>query len=134
MRFLHTADWQIGMKAAVLGDAGARVREERLAAGRRVVETAKSHDVDFLLVAGDLFEDNAVDRVLVQKVADILNSFGGPVFVIPGNHDPLVPGSVCRKSSGSGLGYCDLVSSIKKLAMIFLAKPSTSSKKKRRSS
>ena len=94
MRFLHTADWQIGMKAAVLGDAGARVREERLAAGRRVVETAKNHDVDFLLVAGDLFEDNAVDRVLVQKVADILSSFGGPVFVIPGNHDPLVPGSV----------------------------------------
>jgi DNA repair exonuclease SbcCD nuclease subunit len=104
MRFLHTADWQIGMKAAVLGDAGARVREERLAAGRRVVETAKSHDVDFLLVAGDLFEDNAVDRVLVQKVADILNSFGGPVFVIPGNHDPLVPGSVCRKIFGVRLG------------------------------
>jgi DNA repair exonuclease SbcCD nuclease subunit len=22
MRFLHTADWQIGMKAAALGDAG----------------------------------------------------------------------------------------------------------------
>jgi hypothetical protein len=38
MRFLHTADWQIGMKAAALGDAGARVREERLVAGRRVVE------------------------------------------------------------------------------------------------
>jgi DNA repair exonuclease SbcCD nuclease subunit len=94
MRFLHTADWQIGMKAAALGDAAANVREERLAAGRRVVETAKSRDVDFLLVAGDLFEDNAVDRVLVQKVADILNSFGRPVFIIPGNHDPFVPGSV----------------------------------------
>ena len=99
MRFLHTADWQIGMKAAALGDAGARVREERLAAGRRVVEAAKSHHVDFVLVAGDLFEDNAVDRVLVQKVADILSSFGGPVFVIPGNHDPLVPGSVWEHPS-----------------------------------
>jgi len=82
MRFLHTADWQIGMKAAALGDAGARVREERLAAGRRVVETAKSHDVDFLLVAGDLFEDNAVDRVLVQKVVDILNSEEDPGDVV----------------------------------------------------
>jgi len=28
MKFLHTADWQIGMKAAALGDSGARVREE----------------------------------------------------------------------------------------------------------
>jgi DNA repair exonuclease SbcCD nuclease subunit len=99
MKFLHTADWQIGMKAAALGDAGARVREERLAAGRRVVEAARSNTVDFVLVAGDLFEDNAVARVLVQKVADILRSFGGPVFVIPGNHDPLVPGSVWEHPS-----------------------------------
>ena len=94
MRFLHTADWQIGMKAGTPGGAGARVREERLAAGSRVAEAAKVHGVDFVLAAGDLFEDNAVDRVLVQKAADILNSFGGPVFVIPGNHDPLAPGSV----------------------------------------
>jgi len=94
MKFLHTADWQIGMKASALGDAGARVRDERLDAGRRIVETAKNHEVDFVLVAGDTFEDSAVDRVMVQKVADILGSFGGPVFVIPGNHDPLVPGSV----------------------------------------
>lgn len=48
------------MKAGALGDAGTRVREERLVAGRCVVEVTKSHDVDFLLVAGDLLEDNAV--------------------------------------------------------------------------
>ena len=94
MRFLHTADWQAGMKCQRLGDASARVREERLAAGHRVIRAAREHAADFILVAGDLFEDNAVDRVLVQKVADILNSFGGPVFVLPGNHDPLGPGSV----------------------------------------
>jgi DNA repair exonuclease SbcCD nuclease subunit len=94
MRFLHTGDWQIGMKAATLGAAAERVREERLAASKRVVETGKAHRADFILVAGDLFEDNAVSRVLIQKVADILEQFGGPVFVIPGNHDPLVPGSV----------------------------------------
>lgn len=94
MIFLHTADWQIGMRASALGDVGARVREERLAAARRVVEVAKNQRVDFVLVAGDTFEDNAVDRVLVQKVADILATFGGPVFIIPGNHDLLVPGSV----------------------------------------
>jgi DNA repair exonuclease SbcCD nuclease subunit len=94
MRLLHTADWQIGMKAEALGGSGERVREERLAAGRRVVEVGKAHGVEFFLIAGDLFEDNAVNRVLVQKVADIVAQFGGPVFIIPGNHDPLVPGSV----------------------------------------
>jgi hypothetical protein len=40
MRFLHTADWQIGMKAAHVGAVGQRVRDERLAAARRVMEEA----------------------------------------------------------------------------------------------
>jgi len=99
MKFLHTADWQIGMKAADLGAAGERVREERLAAARRVIDAGKDHGVDFILVAGDLFEDNAVNRVLIQKISDILTQFGGPVFIIPGNHDPLVPGSVWEHSA-----------------------------------
>jgi len=94
MKFLHTADWQIGMKAAHVGPAGERVREERIAASQRVVELALGERVNFIILAGDTFEDNAVDRVLVQKVADILEKFGGLVYVIPGNHDPLVPGSV----------------------------------------
>ena len=94
MKFLHTADWQIGLKAAQVGPAGERVREERLASAQRVVELARSEGVEFIVVAGDTFEDNAVDRVMVQRVADILARFGGPVYVIPGNHDPLVPGSM----------------------------------------
>ncbi len=94
VRFLHTADWQIGMKAAHVGSVGQRVRGERLEAARRVVAAANEHAAEFLLVAGDTFEDNAVDRVLVQQVADILAKFAGPVYLIPGNHDPLVPGSV----------------------------------------
>jgi len=94
MKFLHTADWQIGMNAHSVGKAGVRVREERLHAGKRVVQAAKDNGAEFILIAGDLFEDNAVDRVLVQKAADILSEFAGNVFLIPGNHDPLMPGSV----------------------------------------
>jgi len=94
MKFLHTADWQIGMRAAHVGAAGTRVREERLSAARRVIDAAHSAGAEFVVVCGDTFEDNGVDRVLVQKVADILGGFGGPVYVIPGNHDPLMPGSV----------------------------------------
>jgi predicted phosphodiesterase len=94
MKFIHTADWQIGMKAVHAGAAGTRLREARLAAARRVVEEAARRGAEFLLLAGDTFEDNGVDRVLVQKVADILGGSGVPVYVIPGNHDPLVPGSV----------------------------------------
>ena len=104
MRFLHTADWQIGMKATALGEAAARVREERLAAGWRIVEVARQRGAEFILIAGDLFEHNGVDRVLVQRVADILGSFSGPVFIIPGNHDPLTRGSVWEHPAWRGWG------------------------------
>ncbi len=94
MRFVHTADWQIGMRAAHAGKAGPAVREARLEAARKLVEEARRRGADFLLVAGDTFEDNSVDRASVRRVADILASFGGPVYVIPGNHDPFLPGCV----------------------------------------
>ncbi|MCR9118116.1 MAG: DNA repair exonuclease [bacterium] len=94
MKFLHTGDWQMGMKAARIGEAGRLVREERFQSATRVVEAANENQCDFLLVAGDTFEDNAVKRTIVQRVGDILAKFDGPVYIISGNHDPLVPGSV----------------------------------------
>ncbi len=94
MRFIHTADWQIGMKTEGIGKAGEIVRKERISAVERIVKVANEKSVDFIIVAGDLFEDNGVERVVVQKIGDILSKFGGPVFIIPGNHDPASPGSV----------------------------------------
>lgn len=94
MRFLHTADWQIGMKAHHVGEAARHVRDMRIETARKLVDTLRERNVSFILIAGDMFEDNGVDRVAVQKVADILNGSDVPVFIIPGNHDPLVPGSV----------------------------------------
>jgi len=94
MRFLHSADWQIGMKARHVGRAGDAVREARLEAARRVIDVARERGAAFVVLAGDTFEDNAVDRVLVQRVVDVLAKSSVPVYVLPGNHDPLVPGSV----------------------------------------
>ena len=94
IRFLHTADWQIGMKAGGLGEASQRVRDVRLDSIRRVLDIAKEREAGLILVTGDVFEDNAVDRLLVRKVGDLLAGFDGRVFITPGNHDPLVPGSV----------------------------------------
>lgn len=94
MKFLHTADWQIGMKAAHVGAAGEKVRQARLDAARNVMEISRAQGVDFILLAGDTFEDNDVEGVVVQKVVDILRAAPCPVFVLSGNHDPLVPGCV----------------------------------------
>lgn len=94
MKILHTSDWQMGMKADSVGLMAERVRDERLEAAKRVVQTAQEHGAEMILLTGDVFEDNAVDRLLVRKVGEILRAFPGSVYVIPGNHDPLSPGSV----------------------------------------
>ncbi|MCA9450776.1 MAG: metallophosphoesterase, partial [Candidatus Omnitrophica bacterium] len=94
MRLIHTADWQIGMRAAHVGEAGETVRKGRTATLSKILELAKEHRVDLILVAGDSFEDNGVDRILVQKVIDALRLSPVPIYFIPGNHDPFVPGSV----------------------------------------
>ena len=41
MKFVHTGDWQLGMRAASVGQVGKLVRSQRLEAGKRVVEDAE---------------------------------------------------------------------------------------------
>lgn len=94
MRFVHTADWQIGMKAEGTGPAADTVRNQRIDTARRVIEEANAYGADFILIAGDLFEHNAIDRTLIRRVTDVLADAKSPVYIIPGNHDPFVPGSV----------------------------------------
>ncbi len=94
MKFLHTADWHLGISAAQAGEAGERIRQERLKAAARVVAAASEAGAEFVLVAGDMFDDNGVERIAVQQAGDLLARCGIPAFIIPGNHDPLVPGSV----------------------------------------
>ncbi|MEZ5403724.1 MAG: metallophosphoesterase [Bryobacteraceae bacterium] len=94
MRLLHTADWQIGMKAANLGAAAGRVRAARLETARDVVRLASERGAEMLILAGDTFEDNGVSRAIVEETASILTACACPVYVLPGNHDPLSTGSV----------------------------------------
>lgn len=92
-RFLHTADWQLGSKLRyVRGDRGAKVRNERFEAVRRLAELARKHEVDAVVVAGDVFDDNAVGPHTLQAARDALALFAPiPVLLLPGNHDAGTP-------------------------------------------
>lgn len=94
MRFLHTADWQIGLSLAQLGEKAGEARTRRVDTARRIARLAHSEKVDFALIAGDTFEHNGVSESLIRQIASVLNNFRCPVYVIPGNHDPAGPGSV----------------------------------------
>ncbi len=97
MRFLHTADWQLGMTRHFLGDeAQARFTAARFDAIREIGRVAKDQRCEFVVVCGDVFETNQVDRKTVARACEALASIAIPVFLLPGNHDPLDAGSVFR--------------------------------------
>lgn len=87
VKFLHTADWHLGMKYSQLEDKAPKARKIRIDSVQKAL--AHAHDVDFILVAGDLFDNNNVDKQLLNTVSKILQSTTVPIYIIPGNHDPL---------------------------------------------
>jgi DNA repair exonuclease SbcCD nuclease subunit len=99
VRFLHTADWQLGLKLTfIAGDRGALARGERFEAVRRLATLAKEREVMAVLVAGDVFDDNGVGRETLQRARDVLALFKPiPVLLLPGNHDAAGPDSVLRR-------------------------------------
>lgn len=97
MRFVHTADWQLGMTRHFLTDeAQARfdaARTDAIAALGEVVRTAGAR---FVVVAGDVFESNHIERRTVWRALEVIGDIPVPVVLLPGNHDPLDAGSVYR--------------------------------------
>lgn len=84
----------MGMRAAHAGAAAEAVRAARIDAAERIAAIARERAVDFVVVCGDTFEDNQVDRALVSRVVEVMAACRCPVYVITGNHDALVAGSV----------------------------------------
>jgi len=96
-RFLHTGDWQLGMTRHFLGDeAQARFTAARFDAIRELGRVAAAERCEFVVVCGDVFETNQVDRKTVARACEALDAIGAPVYLLPGNHDPLDAGSVLR--------------------------------------
>jgi 3',5'-cyclic AMP phosphodiesterase CpdA len=98
VRFLHTADWQLGLRLNfVPGEAGARLRAERFATIERIAALAREHACDAVLVAGDVFDDNGVGRDTLQQAREALAAFDVPVVLLPGNHDPATEDSAIAR-------------------------------------
>ncbi|MCG7872371.1 MAG: DNA repair exonuclease [Candidatus Thiodiazotropha lotti] len=86
--FIHTADWQIGKQFKnVSGDPGAALRSQRLDTVKTIAELAQERQVDAVMVAGDVFEDNAVSDETLRRTMNAMASFKGPWVLLPGNHD-----------------------------------------------
>ncbi|MFD9726956.1 exonuclease SbcCD subunit D [Streptomyces sp. NPDC059072] len=96
MKFLHTSDWHLGRsfhRVNLLGAQSAFVDH--------LVETVREHEVDAVLVAGDVY-DRAVPPLpaveLYDRALHRLAELGVPTVMISGNHD-----SARRLGVGAGL-------------------------------
>src|ERR1022692_1664784 len=99
MKFLHTADWQLGKPFAGVQDAQKRalLQNERLSVLKRIADKARDNDAQFLLVAGDLFDSPSATKSTVAAACSAIGDIKIPVFAIPGNHDHGGPGSLWKQ-------------------------------------
>jgi DNA repair exonuclease SbcCD nuclease subunit len=95
MRFLHTADWQLGMTRHFLsGDAQPRYSAARRDAVTGLGALAVEVGAEFVVVAGDVFEHNQLAPQVIGQSLEAMRAVGIPVYLLPGNHDPLDASSV----------------------------------------
>ena len=103
VRFIHTSDVHLDTSlagASFPSRLGDRKREAIRATLRRILDDARGKAVDFVLIAGDLFEH---DRVTPDSVEFLKQQFAdcspAMIFIAPGNHDPCLRGSpYCEES------------------------------------
>jgi DNA repair exonuclease SbcCD nuclease subunit len=95
MRFLHTADWQLGMTRHFLaGDAQPRYSAARRDAVAGLGALAAEVGAEFVVVSGDVFEHNQLAPQVIGQSLEAMRAIGIPVYLLPGNHDPLDASSV----------------------------------------
>jgi DNA repair exonuclease SbcCD nuclease subunit len=89
IRFIHTADWQLGKPFAGVDDPNKRslLQNERFEVIRRIGVIARENQAEFVVVAGDLFDSPTATKATVSAACSAIGSIGIPVYVIPGNHD-----------------------------------------------
>jgi len=98
LKILHTADWHLGRGFPSFAEADeTKLTRARLDAVERVLGLAESFAVHAVLCAGDLFDDPAPAEMWWRGLLRLFERRAWrdrPVFLLPGNHDPLQPESV----------------------------------------
>ena len=98
VKFLHTADWQLGRAPLFLSeDARPRFRGARLDVIDAIGRLARDQGCRFVVVSGDVFESNLIARQVLVRALDKMRANPHVHFyLLPGNHDPLDASSIFR--------------------------------------
>lgn len=89
IKILHSADWHLD--APLLGKE--ELKKALASVPVKLANLCKEENCDLVLLSGDLFDGTpSADSVAALKKA--LAQMGVPVFITPGNHDFVAPGSI----------------------------------------
>lgn len=100
MKFIHTADWQIGKPFHSIGDPAKReaLRRRRLETIAGLKDLIAEHDIAFVAVCGDLFDSFTPDKATVSALCSAIGDLKVPAYAIPGNHDHAGPGCIWEQA------------------------------------
>ena len=95
LKFIHAADFHLdsAFGALTAKQAAARRRESR-ELGARLAAYVHAHEVDLVLLSGDLLDGCCAYRETVEQLSAALGQMNVPVCIAPGNHDPYTVNSV----------------------------------------
>ena len=89
MKFLHTGDWHIGKKLK-----GYSLLEEQFDAYQQVLKIAEKHQVEAVVIAGDLYDRSVPSVEAIELFNEMVQTINLkkqlPLLAISGNHDSAI--------------------------------------------
>ena len=89
VKIAHCSDLHLGNKPSSNSFKGNSEAGISKAVFFNILKECETQKVDFLLVAGDLFDDVKIQPFEVREIKDNLKKSGIKTVISPGNHDPL---------------------------------------------
>lgn len=97
MKFIHIADLHLDAKFDNLGQIEGiptKRRIEQRKAMRDIIDYIKENNVEILLIAGDLYEQNYIKKSSIEYINNLFLEIPNvKIFIAPGNHDPYISNS-----------------------------------------
>lgn len=96
MKFVHIADIHFDMPFTVLNKNGfaEKRRLDQRKVFEKVINYIQENNVDFLFIAGDLYENEYVRKSTIDYINNCFKQIPNTkIFITPGNHDPYLNNS-----------------------------------------
>jgi DNA repair exonuclease SbcCD nuclease subunit len=76
---------------------------------RVVLNAAKAHGADYVLLVGDVFDNNRQSPAIIEQCVAMLKDVTVRVIVLPGNHDPVTSDSVWLRGGLNDLPHVHII-------------------------